>query len=201
MDAGRFDAITRSLTTGSSRRDALRGLGTVLGLGSLLPLMASAKKNKHKHKKKKKKLQRNSFNCVNVGGKCRGNDANCCSGLCDGKKPKKGKKNKSECIAHNTGGCTPERSFCALGETPAARCGLGGTCIATTGNAGFCARSQGVTQANNCRVCNTDKDCEGLGFGPGSACTIVTGGFCNQATTNCVGFNGSSGTACLPPSP
>jgi hypothetical protein len=55
MNAGRFDAITRSLTTRSSRRAALRGLAAALGVGALLPLMVEAKKHKHKHKRKKKR--------------------------------------------------------------------------------------------------------------------------------------------------
>ena len=48
-------------------------------------------------KKKNKKPKNNAFGCLNVGQACNGKNDKCCSGICDGKKPKKGKKDKSKC--------------------------------------------------------------------------------------------------------
>ena len=110
MHAQHFDALTRSLTgTGSRRRAvalALSGaLGSALGASSVQEVGA----------KKTKKPKPNSFGCLNVGQKCRGKDSTCCSGVCKGKKPKKGKKDKRTCAAHNAGICTPELDLCTTG--------------------------------------------------------------------------------------
>jgi hypothetical protein len=195
VHADRFDRIARSLTGAPSRRRLLRGLA-IVPLGLLLarfPRVTSAKRHK-----KKPKL--NAYGCLNVGQPCGGKDDRCCSGICEGKKSKKGKKDKSKCAAHHTGGCTPERSVCVTGSVLSA-CTQGGptaVCLATTGNAAFCATTVGLTRENNCRVCSTDKECEALGYPPGSACLILTGVGCT-ANNDCNGVNGSSGTACIPP--
>jgi hypothetical protein len=189
VDASRFDELTRSLTAAGSRRRLLRGLaGVALGLApGHLPVMA-------KSKGKKKSA------CLAVGKPCGGNNSKCCSGICKGKKPKKGKSDRSKCVAHNTGGCTPERSFCVVGESPSkCREDQPSACLATTGNAGFCAATQDFDPDTNCRVCAKDKDCEKR-FGPGSACVIVNGGtFCKDQEHSCAGTNGSKGTACVAP--
>jgi hypothetical protein len=192
MDEHPFPSLSRALISVPSRRDVLRALaGAGLGFGALrLPDAVDAKK-----KSKKPKL--NAFGCLNVGQPCRGKDAKCCSGVCQGKKPKRGQKDKSTCVAHNTGGCTPERSACFTGNQ-SSLCGPQSVCLATTGNAGFCAAAT-FTQEANCRVCRTDQDCDAAGFGPGAACVVVNQGFCASANTTCAGINGSSGTACLPP--
>jgi hypothetical protein len=194
MDIDRFDALTRSLSDTRSRRGAL---GTLVGgtFGLLGIASAVAKKGKGK-KKPKPKLPLNTFGCVNVGQKCAGKSTNCCSGICQGKKPKKGKRDKSTCIAHNTGGCTPERSLCVT-DSPASQCSPEGVCLTTTGNAGFCADADiGFT---NCQPCRKDTDCEALGFGAGAACAIFDGPFCASPDEGCAGHNGSSGTACVAP--
>jgi len=102
-------------------------------------------------------------------------------------------------VAHNTGGCTPERHYCTVGGA-AAHCHPTNPnmfCLVTTGNAGFCADFTGSSNEANCRPCARDKDCEALGFGAGAACVILrTEGVC---VTGCESVNGSSGTACLPP--
>lgn len=192
MDANRFDDVVRSLNEGSTRRGisrAFAGLGLAGVIGPLLGFIDAEAK-----KKKKKKPKLNAFGCVNVGGACRGNDDLCCSGICEGKKPK---KDKSKCVAHNTGGCTPPRSFCVTGS-PVSFCAPGepdALCYATTGNAGYCASLVGLSAEINCRVCNSDQECEAQGFPPGSACVIHTGDGCES----CNGINGSEGTACVPP--
>jgi hypothetical protein len=194
MDDRRFDDVVKVLGHGqASRRGTLLGLvGAVLGrLAARFAVSAGAKK-------RKKKLVRNEFGCVDVGGKCRGNDGNCCSGVCQGKKPKKGKKDKSVCVAHNVGGCTLDRDSCLTGDPAVSSCGQNAICTATTGKAAFCASTVDISNGRNCRICATDTDCEEQGFPPGSACVILTGGVCD-GDTGCAGINGSSGTGCLAP--
>jgi hypothetical protein len=197
MEAHRFDTLARSLSDARSRRRVLAAaMGSLVTLGTLT---ADAKKKKRQKSKPKKPLLFNEFGCIDVGGACRGKDALCCSGICQGKKPKKGKKDTRKCVAHNTGGCTLARNFCA-GGIPGARCNPANEfalCTATTGNAAFCANASGSSNAANCRPCVTDKDCEAQGFGLGSACLIFrSSALCSNG---CEGTNGSSGTACLPP--
>lgn len=193
MDGNRFDHVTRSLFAASSRRGLLHGLvGIALGtVVATLPIATSAKK-----KNKKKKIDRNAFGCVNVGNKCAGKDGNCCSGICEGKKPKKAqkgkkaKKDKSSCLAHNAGICTPAMDTCIAGNVPCNPANDKCFCALTTGNAGFCGDFAAGPIAL-CRVCKTDPDCEAE-FGDGAAC-IVMGGVCAAfcpATGN---------TACAPP--
>lgn len=125
-----------------------------------------------KKRGKRSKLKRNAFGCVNVGGKCRGKDANCCSGICEGKKRKKGKKDTSRCMAHNVDDCPAGANSCLEGIIECTN----GFCYHTTGRASFCAAG-GV-----CFDCKRDTDCEPL-TGPGAAC-----GMCSD----CVGD-----TSCL----
>jgi hypothetical protein len=172
VNPSRFDALTRALSDGSSRRGLLHGVVASLGL-ALVPATGLAKK------KKRKKLKRNSFGCVDVGGKCRGNSANCCSSICQGKKPKKGKKDKSRCVAHNALTCQPEQDNCVA--TPNA-CGMGGSCFRTTGNASFCGNNA-ISQA-----CTRDIECEAAA-GLGAACVVCPSAF--PATI----------TACMPAFP
>ncbi len=186
MEADRFDSLARSLTQTGSRRRALTTLGSLVTLGAL---PASAKK---RPKKPKKKLALNAFGCVNVGQPCRGSSTNCCSGICEGKKPRKGQTDQSQCVAHSTGFCTPETDSCASGvglacnpSNPTCFCTL------TTGNAGFCGAFTDAG-AGNCRVCRKDTDCEAE-FGEGSACLVLGGVGC---TTICAA---TGRTACVPP--
>jgi hypothetical protein len=179
MSHHRFPVIPGSIAVLPSRRDVLRGLAVAeLGLGLTgLPASLAARK-KRKRKDKKPKLQRNLYGCVDVGGKCHGNDGNCCSGICQGKKPRKGQKDKSRCAAHGVDGCQPDEDQCAFVQAP---CGDGGICFRTTGNANFCGDFTGL-----CVACRTDPDCEAE-TGPGSACVVCP--FCAE----------SGGTACWPP--
>jgi hypothetical protein len=191
MDASRFDRLARSFGTGSSRRRLLRLGAVALGLG------VAAGPAGEETLAKKKKIKKNEFGCVNVGGKCRGKDNKCCSGICKGKKPKKGEKDKSKCQAHDTGvGCVAgqQSAFCRIGsvlemgldsegmEVPncTTAAGVPGTCETTTGNAPYCVFT------GECFSCSKDTDCEGV-CGPQAACV------------RCVGCDETGGTGCVGP--
>lgn len=192
MNQHRFPALTRAVTGVPSRRDLVRGLvGAGIGFGAgQLPRRADAKR--------RKKPRPNAFGCLDVGQPCRGIDERCCSGICQGKKPKKGEKDKSRCVAHHTGGCTADRHECT--NPAGAACSAASTeanCFKTTGNAGFCGELEGSSHEANCQPCRTDPDCEALGFAAGSACVIYRTE--DACVVGCEGVNGSTGTACLPP--
>lgn len=181
MDASRFDHLTRSLAAASSRRRLLSDFAILGFAAAFVREAASAKK-------RRKKPQLNAFGCVGVGGKCRGNDDLCCSGICEGKKPKKGKRDTSRCVDHDT-------SDCAVGHLPCggphvdctSSSGFAGLCYTTTGNAGYCAKG-GI-----CFTCSKDADCRPF-CGPQAACIICKE--CESPTvhTACVGISG-----CTPP--
>ena len=148
------------------------------GLAGILPVWAmpdfptvDAKKNKKKRKRKRKnkkdkKPENNAFGCLNVGQHCNGKDDTCCSGVCDGKKPKKGKKDKSACVAHNVDSCDEAFDGC---EGILVTCGLAGTCVKTTGNAPFCGGAPA-----ECVPCQRDADCVAQGFGVAAACVLCS---------------------------
>lgn len=173
-----FDWLTRSLAESRSRRGALRGFAAALGLATtLVPAIAETKK--HRNKKKPKK---NAFGCLDIGKKCNGKNTKCCSGICKGKRPKKGKKDKSQCVAHNAGPCRDDEDSCLQGEI---QCGTGDTdaiCLRTTGKASFC----GLDDGGGCVDCARDTDCEPQ-FGPGAACVV------------CDDCQATGGTACYTP--
>jgi hypothetical protein len=161
-----FDAAVRQLATRLSRR-GLWGVASAIALSTTtlrLPAMDAKKR------KKAKKLQRNSFGCVDVGKPCRGNSANCCSGICQGKKPKKGEKDKSTCVAHNVGGCLANQDLCLIKEAVSCGASERGVCARTTGNASFCGDFENIA----CFDCTKDTDCEAE-FGTGAACVICAG--------------------------
>lgn len=198
MEQHRPSAVLRSLRRMPTRRDVLRGLaGAAVGLTILrAPDTGEAKKKRRKHKPKKPKLQRNEFGCVAVGRHCLGNSANCCSGICEGKKPKKGKKDTSVCVAHdNAGVCFPDADFCTIGQrvlcNPA---NVNCICLLTTGNADFCGDVTGSENPDAiCRDCVRDTDCQDE-FGPGAACVVV-GGVCSTACPD------TGRKACIRPCP
>jgi hypothetical protein len=176
VDVKRFNDMTRTLPALPSRRDVLRGLAAVAGGLGLARLQKNVEaRKKRKHKKKDKKPKPNAFGCLDVGQPCRGNSDLCCSSVCGGKKPKRGKKDKRRCIAHNVGGCTPERSFCFADPIQHSLCNPAddnAACLPTTGNAGFCGDFVGFREDENCQLCAKDIDCEEMGFPPGSACVV-----------------------------
>jgi hypothetical protein len=171
MVPSRFDTLTRALDA-IPRRALLHFAAMGLGLSALhVPPMVLAKQ----------KPIPNAYGCLNVGQSCRGKDARCCSGICRGKKPRKGKprkgkKDKRKCAPHNTGGCTAAQDSCAVEQN--VPCLSNGVCTRTTGEANFCARL-GV---GTCTECKRDADCYLMG--PGAAC-IVCPYSCPQTTTAC----------------
>jgi hypothetical protein len=175
-----FDSITRAFNADNSRRTVMKRLAggalaaLVVRFGPEGAAEARKKKNR-KNTKKTPKLKLNAFRCVDVGKACRGNNANCCSGICKGKKPKKGKKDTSRCVAHNVLECLAGQDTCALGFIA---CGtdVDSACHQTTGNAAFCA-GKGA-----CAECRKDTDCEGE-FGPGAACVVCAE--CEETGTAC----------------
>lgn len=170
MDAARFDLLTRRFVAGWSRRGVLRLGAIALGAQAVrFPDRLDAKK-------KQKPPALNEYGCLNIGQGCRGKNALCCSGICAGKKPKKGKRDKRKCVAHNTGGCVPAQDSCALEQN--VPCGTFGACTVTTGRATFCA-GLGIGE---CTICKKDSDC--LLAGPGAAC-IVCPSSCPATITAC----------------
>lgn len=157
-----------------SRRAALVGLAAVFPVLTLLSADDAEARNKNKKKRRKKRKKRkkdkppanNAFGCLDVGQHCNGDGSRCCSGICDGTKPKKGKKDKSTCVGHNGGPCQDAFDVCE-GVPVACSAGNLGACFKTTGNAPFC----GVGDTP-CVLCQRDDDCVALGFGPGSACVV-----------------------------
>lgn len=202
MEGHDFDTLTCDFTRALSRR-AFGGLTLGLALPSFLALRSDAKSSRHgPHKGKKTKKKRlaqnsplvlNQFGCVSVGGQCKGDSANCCSGVCQREKPKLGQNDTSVCVAHNQGGCTPERNGCAIGPD-ASMCNPANSsafCVLTTGDAGFCGDFSNPSNAN-CQPCARDTDCQAFGFPPGSACVLFVGG-------TCMGCEATGNRICLPP--
>ena len=194
MDVDRFDTLARTLSGTRSRRDALSTfVGGTLGLLGLADAVAKKRKGKGKGKKKSKKPKKNAFGCLNVGQPCRGNSANCCSGICQGKKPKKGKQDTSRCVAHDTGTCDQEATGICTGSVPALSTCNNRTncaCFRTTAASNYCAElfGPGLSQ---CATCQRDADCVAMGLPPSSACAPVSQGFCAGTCP--------SGMACLIP--
>jgi hypothetical protein len=166
MLSTRFDILTRALTDGSVRRTVIRRLAAALGMIALTPrpLTTAKKGTSHKRRRRKKSLVFNEFGCISVGLPCRGKEDLCCSGICAGKKPKKGKRDRRRCAAHDTGGCTATNRQCAAGSCTTSTGGAGG-CVTTTGNAPYCAD---VIQS---APCQKDADCR-VRCGPLAACIL-----------------------------
>lgn len=169
MDGSRFDLLARALATRSARRSVTRLVAVAAGLASGRVVATAQAKGK-------KKPTPNAYGCLSVGQPCKGKDALCCSGLCQGKKPKKGKKDKRKCAARNSGGCVSAQDSCAVDKN--VPCLSNGVCTRTTGEGNSCARL-GVGE---CMACAKDADC--LLWGPGAAC-IVCPASCGTTTTAC----------------
>jgi len=176
MDAAHIARLTRFLSAGSSRRFVLHGLAVVVGISTArFPAVATARKQR-------KSLVHNAFGCVDVGGKCRGKDSVCCSGICQGKKFRKGRRDTSRCVAHDTGGCRPNQVSLPCGGDLAScvsSAGEDGACYATTGNAGYCAAS------GDCFPCTRDADCRPY-CGAGAACIPCPGSMCADVESDTV---------------
>lgn len=171
MHPDRFDRLIRLAPSAASRRGLLRSLAAVSGFAAMRVPDAIAAHGKGKSRRRAR-LKRNQFGCVSVGGACRGRDAVCCSGICDGKKPKKGEKDRSRCVAHHSGICTPADRACVddAAPTPCNAARPSAFCFRTTGRAGFC----GDDVIPGCIPCQKDADCHGQ-LSQGAACVVCAG--------------------------
>jgi hypothetical protein len=160
VDANRFDRLTRSLSTKTSRRQTLAAL--LLGSAGLAVPVDWVVAGP---------------GCKNVGRKCK-RSTQCCSGVC------KVKKGKNRCKAHDTGGCRAGVQELACGGEDDALCttadGAEGVCDTTTGNAGFC------TVNGACFPCAKDAECRPI-CGPRAACIVCADECADQGGTACVG--------------
>ena len=156
MDPRRFDALARALAAALPRRFLLGGLAGATGL-------AAAGRPQQERGKKRNKPKKNAFGCLDVGKKCNGKNAKCCSGVCKGKRPRRGEKDKSNCAAHNAGGCRAGDDSLRGDQVP---CGVVGICLRTTGKASFCGVS-----GLECGDCRKDAECTAR-LGPGAACVV-----------------------------
>lgn len=182
-----FDALSKGIPEQPLfRRSVLAGLAaSMLGLIGGGPSNIAAKEKQDKDKKRKKKpLKRNEYGCVADGKACRGNDAVCCSGICQGKKPKKGERDQSQCVGHDASTCVRGQAteFCnpaGLTTHCTSSTGQPGVCETTTGNSGICAST------GSCEECRNDADCQISTGNPHAACVRCASGFC-MAGTACV---------------
>jgi hypothetical protein len=199
VDQNSFTGMTQTLSRVPSRRDVLRSLaGAGLGFSGLGgaafgALDADAKKTRRK-KKRKKQLRPifNQFGCLDVRQPCKGDSTLCCSGICQGAAPRKGKQDTSRCVAHGTGTCDQAQpGMCEAANPGQAVCNNSTTCVClrTTAGSQFCGENS--IPVSGCAACQRDKDCEALGFAPGSACAPFATGIC---AGNC-----TSGMVCVAP--
>ena len=180
MDASGFDGLTRALVASSSRRATVGALVAALGLSRAFSDHLEAEAAKRKY------LRRNYYGCMGFGQKCRGKDGKCCSGICQGRRPKKSKRDKSRCLGHDAATCLPGQmhSSCSGTTVPCTTStGEAGFCATTTGNAAYC-----VADAH-CWYCTRDTDCQPY-CGPQAACFRCTG-VCGESGSTACGGPGS----------
>lgn len=149
MDSERFDALTRIVGAGSTRRVFGLGLG-LLGVGAAVPLLApldAVEAKKGKKKKRKKKKKKNNSNGPGGGGT--GTPAN----------PK---------VLRQT--CTPGKDTCSAGL----QCDVPTTdhrCSSTVEgvSAWCCVPPGGTCPDNNCECCGNHQ-CSFLGMNTFATC-------------------------------
>jgi len=189
VDQTHFDAVSRTLSRLPSRRDVLRGLaGAGIGLGALVgsafdTVGVDAKKKRRANKKKRKTPRPtfNAFGCLDVGQLCKGDSTVCCSGICAGIAPKKGKPDTRRCAAHGTGSCRQDiEGVCTTPDLLQVTCNNRSNCgcIRTTAGSNYCAELFGGPGTSQCQPCQRDADCIALGLPPESACAPVSAGRC-----------------------
>jgi hypothetical protein len=197
VDRNLFNVISRELRRAPSRREVLIALfGVGIGVEALrIPNDAAAKKHRqsshgksHKHKKSAKLVPEtpNQFGCLGVGQLCGGDSSVCCSGVCEGDEPKKGKRDTRSCAAHGTGTC--DQAAVGACDAPEVNeqltCNGNPNCVCflTTAGSNFCVDASVSNSTDFCSNCHTDADCETQGFPRGSACLPFSSGRC---TTGC----------------
>jgi hypothetical protein len=191
MDSKRFDSLAKMIGRRRSRRDAFQALAAA-GLAAAATRTGLAAEPATAAQVAVERR----FDCKAVGEKCNGKDSACCSGRCQGKGAKKGRRgkkdrrDKSKCVAHDQGGCTGDHDTCLNSQAVACGFRARGGCLQTTGNANFCGEIEGSSPPRlRCEVCTTDKDCENLGYGRGAACVVCESDceFRNNNATACAG--------------
>jgi hypothetical protein len=211
LDPNRFATLTRDLAGGPNRRDLMRvlagsGLAAVFGWSYSARQVDAKSKSHHKTRGRKDKnnknkrnenqqppppLPFNEFGCLDIGQPCRGENANCCSGLCEGPAPQQSQSDTSQCVAHNIGVCAVDSDSCSSESSVSCdSANHAAFCVRTTGNAAFCGDFKAGV-ANLCRVCAKDTDCQAE-FGAGAAC-LDFGGLCTAICAS------TGRTACVPP--
>jgi hypothetical protein len=211
MDHMHFDALARSFGTASRRNlgRAIAGGGFAALVGSAFgALDANAKKTRRKKRKRKKKSQTpitpppftlpplvfNQFGCVEVGQPCRGDNTNCCSGICQGSAPAAGQPDPSRCVAHDTGTCKQDiEGICTTPDLVQVTCNNRTECgcFRTTSGSNYCAEVFCGPGCSQCVSCERDADCIAAGLPATSACAPVSAGRCAGAC--------ATGMACLVP--
>jgi hypothetical protein len=179
MDVDRFDALTRALADGRTRRGFMAVVAAALGgtatAGTSFTADAKRKKKHKKRRKKRKKAKKNEFGCVDVGKFCK-NDGQCCSDICEG----------NECQAHGESTCQPGQDICLGVEVPCVtETGQPGQCTTTTGEASYCFAE------GDCFPCSKDADCQAI-CGPQAACIVCAQCLTEGLQTACVGPSNDS---------
>ena len=208
MDAPQFDALSKALSGGDTRRRVLGALAAVPALGGLAALLspdeAEAKKRRAKHrhavdaekkKKKKKKckppttkcgkkcfnLQADSANCGGCGVACAAGTT-CKSGTCT-------------CSGANCGGCSASCNTCCNDVC----CTQAGAICAEDTGACCVPESESQTCAGKCggifNNCGVKINCGDCACQPGScpACQV-----CNGNPLQCNPDPGQQGDTCSP---
>ena len=188
MNQTQFDAVSRTMSRLPSRRDLLRGLaGAGFGLSALVGSRFGERDVDAKKKKRRKKKQKtlrpvlNQFGCLDVGQPCKGDNTRCCSGICQGTAPKKGKPDTRRCAAHGTGTCKQGiEGICTNSDLLQVTCNNRSDCgcIRTTAGSNYCAELFGGPGTSQCQPCQRDADCIALGLPPETACAPVSAGRC-----------------------
>lgn len=165
MDGKQFDHLIR---LAAQPRRSLFGWVLAGAAGFVAAPGSEARKKQKRKRKQQPTVTPNDFGCRNVGDPC-ASEAQCCSGLCEGK------PGKRRCQAHDNGGCVAGATISGCGGSDVA-CAIGpgeeGLCGTTTGNAAYC---MGPPFDYPCR---TDLDCQmadGGRLGARAACIRCAG--------------------------
>lgn len=184
MDAGHFDHLTLAQSSRVSRRAAIQIGALAISIAGIQPAPTAQANDKRRRRRRRNRQPElpvveptpNAYGCLSVGQPCGGHHELCCSEVCEGPLPQKGKPDARVCAAHNTGDCVAAQDSCLVEKN--VPCLSNGVCTQTTGEANFCAR----LAVGECMACKTDADC--TLWGPGAAC-IVCPYACPQSSTAC----------------